>query len=108
MNGPAIVGQKLKEIREQKGLKSKDVAAALGMNKSTYSHYEQGERFPKLDTFYDICKYYDINPDYLFELSETPHRFTKQPSDDEREIAWKSAQEALEDAQEKLYLLSPR
>lgn len=108
MNGPAIICQRLKEIREQKGLRSKDVAAALGMNESTYSHYERGLRFPKLDTFYEICTYYDVAPDYLFGLSDIPRPFARQAADEELQKAWKSANLALEHAQEELYKIFPR
>lgn len=107
MDGPAIICQRLKEIREKKGLKSKDVAAALGMNTSTYSHYERGLRFPKLDTFYDICQYYDVDPNYLFGLSDMQHPFSKQKSDREKEDAWNSIKQALESAGEDLYKIAP-
>ena len=108
MNGPAIIGQRLKEIREQRGLKSKDAAAALGMNLSTYNHYENGIRFPKLDTFYEICQFYDADPDYFFGLVDSPRPFAKQPTPKDLEAAWKSASEALEHAKEELYKMSPR
>ena len=108
MNNPVIIFQRIRELREKKGLKSKEVAAALSMNYSTYSHYEKGERFPRLDTFYDICRFYDVDPNYLFGLSDVPHPFSRQPSLKEIEAAWKETEEALEQARQALYKISPR
>lgn len=107
MDGPAIICQRLKEIREKKGLKSKDVAAALAMNESTYSHYERGIRFPKIDTFYEICQFLDVSPDYLFGLTDTPRPFARQQSSKEKENIWENIIQTLENVGDDLYKIAP-
>jgi transcriptional regulator with XRE-family HTH domain len=44
------VAEKLKQIRESKGLRQKDVANALGCSVQSYSQYENGNRKPKVET----------------------------------------------------------
>ena len=50
----------LKEIRESKGIKSKDVAAALGVSRSTLSMWETGKRKVRGSNLVKLSKLYKI------------------------------------------------
>ena len=52
-----ILGQRLKELREEKGLTQKQVAAALNLNTVTYLHYEKAQREPPLSVLADMAKF---------------------------------------------------
>ena len=45
---------------------------AIGLAKSTYSNYENGEREPKSDFWLNIASKYDVTIDYLMGFSNTP------------------------------------
>ena len=59
-------GEKLRELREKKGMSQKAVAEELNITLRTYASYELNQRRPrtqaKLD---DIAKFYDVTADYL-------------------------------------------
>ena len=44
-----MIGEKLKEIREQTGLNKKDFASHIGIKYTTYNNYETGDREPSSD-----------------------------------------------------------
>ncbi len=65
-----IFKSRLKEIRIEKGLTQKEVAAALEISVSCYGGYEQGYREPDLKTLIKICKMFEISSDYILGLED--------------------------------------
>ena len=65
-----ILGQRLKELREERALTQKEVAEALHINSVTYLHYEKEQREPPLELLADFAKFFDVSVDYLLGLSE--------------------------------------
>ena len=64
------LGQRLKELREEKGYTQKQLADNLGINSVTYLHYEKEQREPPLPLLADIAKFYGVSVDYLLGLSD--------------------------------------
>ena len=56
---------RLKELREDSDLSQAVLAQALGMYKTTYARYEQGQRDLPLQTAILIADYYRISLDEL-------------------------------------------
>ena len=56
---------RLKELREDSNLSQAALAQALGMYKTTYARYEQGQRDLPLQTAILIADYYRISLDEL-------------------------------------------
>lgn len=65
-----IFKNRLKEIRIEKGLTQKEVAAALEISVSCYGGYEQGYREPDLKTLIKICRMFEISSDYILGLED--------------------------------------
>ena len=65
-----ILGVRLKELRETKGLTQKQLAEILNINSVTYLHYEKEQREPPLALLADLAKFYDVSTDYLLGLTE--------------------------------------
>ena len=65
-----ILGQRLKELREEKGFTQKEVAKKLNIHSVTYLHYEKEQREPPLTLLATIAKFYDVSVDYLLGLSD--------------------------------------
>lgn len=64
------LGQRLKELREEKGYTQKQLAEKLGINSVTYLHYEKEQREPPLALLADISRFYGVSVDYLLGLSD--------------------------------------
>lgn len=62
----------MKELREEKGLKQKDVAIQLHITQQTYSTYETGISELPLHHLESLAKFYNVNCDFL--LGRTRYR----------------------------------
>lgn len=62
--------EKLKELRKEKGLSQVQVAKELGITRGAYANYEQGTREPSFDILINICKFYNVSPNYLLGFEE--------------------------------------
>lgn len=79
---------KLKEGRINKGLKQSDVTKFTGIKNTTLSNYENGITEPDIDTFLQLCEFYEL--DYAGILAEAyglavqGEEFKIKPSEIER------------------------
>lgn len=64
------MGERLKHLRVENGLKLKDVAAALNVTIRSINRYEDGTREPSIDMLVRFCKLYDVSADYLVGLTD--------------------------------------
>ncbi len=65
-----ILGQRLRELREEKGFTQKELAKELNIHSVTYLHYEKEQREPPLTLLAKIAKFYDVSVDYLLGLTD--------------------------------------
>ena len=56
---------RIRDLREDKDLKQKDIADYLICDQSLYSKYERGERPLPLDYVEKLADYYGVSVDYL-------------------------------------------
>ena len=61
---------RLKKLRESKGLTQKQVAEMLGINSRTYSSYENNEREPNSEILILISNLFNVSVDKLLGISE--------------------------------------
>lgn len=62
---------RLKELREEKYITQKEVAAVIHCTKGTYSRYEREEREPGIDVLCELADYYGVTIDYLVGRTDT-------------------------------------
>lgn len=67
--GNQLLSKKLKELRKAYSYTQDDVAAALGIVRQTYSHYETGNRIPGPEMLYKLAGFYHISIDDLMHLT---------------------------------------
>ena len=67
--GNQLLPRKLKELRKAYSYTQDDVAAALGIVRQTYSHYETGCRVPSPEMLYKLAGFYHISIDDLMRLT---------------------------------------
>lgn len=60
-----MIGDKLKELRENKGLVQTELSNLLNIKQGSYSNYELNKREPDIETIIKIAKFYNITTDYL-------------------------------------------
>ena len=58
---------KIKFLRKHQELSQAQVAKAVNILQSTYSHYEQGIREPDIATIKKLANFFDVSIDYLLE-----------------------------------------
>jgi transcriptional regulator with XRE-family HTH domain len=58
-----MIGENLKLLRKRKGVSQEEIAADLGLTRSSYSGYENGVAEPNIETLIKISEYYDISLD---------------------------------------------
>lgn len=61
-----MIGDKLKELRQSKGITSDRLCNDIGITSSSYRNYERNDRNPPYDVLIKIADYYNVTLDYLF------------------------------------------
>lgn len=64
-----MLGEKIKELRKEKGLTLKALGELLNLGESTMSMYESGKRSPDYDTLKKLSDIFECTTDYLLGLS---------------------------------------
>lgn len=72
-------GDILMELRKEKGIGQKELAAYLSLSTGTISNYENGVHSPDLHTLCKLADYFDVTTDYL--LNRTGYRYTSKKMD---------------------------
>lgn len=63
---------RLRDLREDRDLKQKDVAEYLQLHQTTYSDYELGELNIPVAVLHKLADFYNVSVDYL--LGRTNHK----------------------------------
>lgn len=69
-----VFAQRIKELRENKGLTLRGLAAELGIGNSSLSQYENCKRTPGLDVCKVFADYFDVSVDYLAGFTDEPRK----------------------------------
>ena len=65
-----LVYPRIRDLREDSDLSQAELAALLGMHKTTYARYEKGEREIPLNIAISIARFHKVSLDYLAGLSK--------------------------------------
>jgi len=65
-----LLGKRLKELREERGLTQKELANLLNINAVTYLHYEKDQREPPLSLLADMAIFFGVSVDYILGISD--------------------------------------
>ena len=60
-------GQRLAELRIQKGVSARDMSLSLGQSAGYINNIENGVNFPSMSVFFYICDYLGITPKDFFD-----------------------------------------
>lgn len=67
-----MLKSKLIKLRKQKKLTQEQVASHIGIARTTYAMYEQGNREPDFETLIKFANYFETSTDYLLGLTNNP------------------------------------
>lgn len=70
---------RIKELRETKGISMKEAARQLEMPYTTYVNYEKGLREPNSETLIEIANFFGVSIDYMLGRSTSPKRIEAKP-----------------------------
>lgn len=68
-------GERLRLLRNNKGLSQQDFAKQISLSKSSVNMYERNEREPNLETLEKIADYFNVDLDYLLGKSDFPNKY---------------------------------
>ena len=60
----------LRELREDRDIKQKEIAALLGTTQQVYSRYEKGINALPIHHLRTLCEFYHVSADYLLGLDK--------------------------------------
>ena len=69
--------QRIRDLREDRDLMQKDLAAYLKCTQVCYSNYETGKRDIPTDVLNALSLYYDTSVDYILGLTDEPKPYPK-------------------------------
>lgn len=107
-----MFGERLRNLREARGLSQKEFADILGVERTRYGKWETKGYEPTFDVLIRIADYFDVSLDYLLGRVEKPQSAKKvlpidgkdfaltyhkdhEPTDEEAKIAYEAALRAL-------------
>ena len=70
MSNNNIIGERIKELREQAGENQEELGEMIFSSQTAISHYENGRIKPNVDTIAAIAKHYNVSADYLLGLTD--------------------------------------
>ena len=67
-----VFGEKLKKIREAKGLRQADVGSAVGVSATAILQYEKHKREPSFDLIDRLADFFEVPVMYFFTETDVP------------------------------------
>lgn len=68
-------GNKLKELRIERGLTQKQLAQKLCCAQSAVYYWETDKQEPSISTFKKICEFFEVSADYMLDIDDNFGKF---------------------------------
>lgn len=62
--------ERLRELRQDAGLTTRQLAAKLNIGQSSITHWENGTRLASIDGLRKVAKFFGVSADYLIGLED--------------------------------------
>lgn len=66
--------QRIRDLREDKDMKQRQLAEYLNCSQQVYSNYELGQRDIPTDVLIRLSEFYNVSVDYILGLTNNPKR----------------------------------
>lgn len=64
------IGERIKEIRQEKGLTQTELANKIGISQAGITKWETGDRDPSTDCVILLAKFFDVTTDFLLGVDD--------------------------------------
>lgn len=64
--------ERIIQLKTDRDLLQKDIAAAVGLSLRAYQYYEKGQKEPTLSVLVRLADFFDVSLDYLVGRSDDP------------------------------------
>jgi transcriptional regulator with XRE-family HTH domain len=65
LEGAMSLGEKLKMLREERGILQKQLAGVIGVHSTDISRWERGRNSPSVETLGKLAQFFGVTTDYL-------------------------------------------
>lgn len=65
-----IFSKRLKSLRQESGFTQQEVADKIGINRGSYSNWENGKREPTLENVVKLAKLFKTTTDFLLGVTD--------------------------------------
>ena len=69
---------RLRDLREDRDVRQKELALFLQIGQYTYSQYENGHRQPPIDVLIKLAYFYDTSVDYILGITDDPTPYPRR------------------------------
>ena len=66
--------RRIRDLREDRDLKQRQLAEYLNCSQQVYSNYELGQRDIPTDVLIRLSEFYNVSVDYILDLTSDPRR----------------------------------
>ena len=73
-----MYGNRLRDLREDRDLKQKDIAQFLQIHQTTYSDYELGALNIPVSALHKLADFYGVSIDYLLQRTNVKEPYSKK------------------------------
>ncbi len=70
-----MIGERLYDLRKDKGLSQDELGDLLNINKHSISSYERGRSEPPDEIKIILAKFFDVSIDYLLGVTDIPNAY---------------------------------
>ena len=67
-------GERLAQLRKERGVTQKQIAELLGVAHRTAQHYEYMEREPSIEQLTKLADFFNVSVDFLIGRTDNPKR----------------------------------
>lgn len=69
---------RIRDLREDHDLTQEQIAKLLKKGTTTYRRWETGEREIPTHIVIELCRFYNVSPEYILGFTDTPHPLPKK------------------------------
>ncbi len=73
-----MIGNRIKKLREQRGMTQEQLAKLVSLSQQTIDHYEKGRARPSIDTVNLLADVFSVSADYLLSRTDDPYPDNKK------------------------------
>lgn len=88
-------GQRLAELRRERGVTQVQLAEAIGSNQRLISYYENVADYPPAGVIAEIARALDVSADELLGIKRSRKAASRVPEDPEARRVWRKFQQVL-------------